>query len=146
MTPFLIIVDDAADTPTSYAKLIRDRVFKERDGGVGVILVENVLIENSLPRIKREARTHLRPDTAYLAGILIDLVEPTNKRAGEDLLRLLKADPELGSIPVVVFTGKYVEVDSPGLVALGATAVLQRDVSRERPPEFVTRILKAFNL
>lgn len=82
-----------------------------------------------------ELLEYLRLENRYIGGaphpklILLDLNMP--RKSGREVLRELKADPDLRRIPVVVFTTSSAEQDIVGSYDLGANSFITKPVSYE---------------
>jgi CheY-like chemotaxis protein len=79
----------------------------------------------------RRAR-EVRPDV-----ILLDVMMP--ELDGDEVTRALRADPELGSCPVVLFSS--VDEDDIEWRAVGANLFLQKPIDIRRLPEVVDGLL-----
>jgi CheY-like chemotaxis protein len=88
--------------------------------------------EEALAFLRREG-THAEAPRPAL--ILLDLNLP--KKDGRELLREIKADPDLQRIPVVVLTSSEAERDIVASYDLGANAYVTKPVELERFMEVV---------
>jgi CheY-like chemotaxis protein len=84
------------------------------DGAVALEVLDEVL-----------AGRHPRPDV-----VLLDLNMP--KASGVDVLRRVKGDPELRTIPVVVFSTSRSDVDVAVAYACGANAYVVKPLDLQR--------------
>ena len=126
---FLLVEDDE-----SHAELVRRNLAKER-------------VENTLDRVVdgAEALQYLRrqgpfADASRPDVILLDLKLP--KVDGHEVLRIIKADDDLRSIPVVVLTTSDAEADREQAYALNANSYLVKPIDFEQ----FRRIVKDLSL
>jgi two-component system, OmpR family, phosphate regulon response regulator PhoB len=138
VAPHILVVDDEPDL----LELVR---FNLSEGGYRVDCATSG--SAALERIRK-----LRPDLVVLDLMLLDM-------SGIEVCRQLRADAELGAIPVIVLTAKAEEIDrvvgfevgaddyvtkpfSPRELALRVRAVLRR----QRPDEDTERALQSGGL
>lgn len=111
----LLVEDNEAD-----ADLVREAI-------EGAKLIVNLAVvgdgEEAMAHLKREGHhaAAIRPDL-----ILLDLNLP--KKSGQEVLRELKADPDLGLIPVVVLTTSAADEDILRSYQLHANAYITKPV------------------
>lgn len=118
---------------------------------VNILLVEDnpgdvTLIEEALGRAKVRSRLHVVPDGKQAMEfvrrqgdhteaprpdlVLLDLDLP--RKHGQDVLREIKSDPDLGSIPVIVLTSSKSEEDIVKSYELHANAYVLKPVDFHR--------------
>lgn len=86
-----------------------------------------------------EALQQLKTSRCDLA--LVDLIMP--KRSGLELLRALRADPQLRMLPVVVVTAMNRESDRPWALKQGADEFMLKPVSLEELRRVIERHLQS---
>ncbi len=119
-TKTVLIIEDEADVRNFVARVLELEdydVLQAGDGEEGMRLV-------------REGRTGL---------VLLDLRLP--KRSGWEVLTLLKSEPGLSVIPVIVFTASAAVVQRERALKLGAADYLIKPLSAASLKETVARIL-----
>lgn len=72
--------------------------------------------------------------------IVTDIKMP--KKTGLELLRWLRAHPNCGSIPVVIFSASALATDVQQAYQLGASAFFQKPITLDKTMETVGRILE----
>jgi two-component system, chemotaxis family, response regulator Rcp1 len=106
-----------------------------KDGGVTNRLVVASDGEEALAYLRREgAHAH----DAEPGLILLDLNLP--RLDGRELLRILKSDPDLKRIPVVVLTTSTADVDVLNVYDLGGNCYIEKPVSFDSFTEVVRSI------
>jgi CheY-like chemotaxis protein len=126
---FLLIEDD-----DGHAELVQRSLHKER-------------VQNTLDRVKDGAAaiSYLRNEPPYEDAhrpdvVLLDLKLP--KVDGHEVLRIIKADPAMQSIPVVVLTTSDAEADREQAYALNANSYLVKPIDFDQ----FRRIVKDLSL
>jgi CheY-like chemotaxis protein len=123
----LLVEDDPGDalltTEALQAGKVTNNVYCVKDG------------EEALTFLRREGRyaDAPRPDL-----VLLDLTLP--RLDGREVLAVVKGDPELGRIPVVVLTASGAEEDIVRSYNLHANAYVTKPVDFERMKEVVRKI------
>ncbi len=118
-THVILMADDDADD-----RLLAQDALQESELEGQLHFVENGedLMDYLFHRGKYE-----QPGTAPRPGlILLDLNMP--RKDGREALREIKADPDLGRIPVVVLTTSKADTDIGGIYELGANSFISKPV------------------
>lgn len=127
--------------------------FHSKDGKRLILIVDDEMINREIlgnilqneydllfAKDGKEALDQIRENKDYLSLILLDLLMP--EISGMELLKLLKADPDMSHIPVMVMTSeKGAEVES---LNLGASDFLTKPYSQ--PEVVMARVLKTIEL
>ena len=119
-TKTILIIEDEADVRNFAVRVLEMEgyhVLQARDGEEGMKLV-------------REGRISL---------VLLDLRLP--KRSGWEVLVLLKSEPELSVIPVIVFTASAAVAQRERALKMGAADYLVKPLSAAGLKEAVNRVL-----
>src|SRR5690554_462507 len=116
----ILVVDDDEDD-----RMIIARALQQHRGQIGVVAVNDG--QEMVEYLRREgpyadARSYPRP-----ALILLDLNMP--RMNGMEALRLIKSDPEMRRIPVVILTTSDAEVDVKEAYNVGANAFVRKPVT-----------------
>jgi CheY-like chemotaxis protein len=120
----LLVEDSEAD-----ADLVREAI----EGG-------KLIVNLNVVRDGEEAMGYLRREGAHAAAVrpdlvLLDLNLP--KKSGQEVLREVKADPDLGLIPIVVLTTSAADEDILRSYQLHANAYITKPVEFE---SFITLV------
>jgi CheY-like chemotaxis protein len=126
--PRLLIVDDSA----SDARLLKDTLRDYTPPDFIHVVTDGQKALEFLHRRNRSGDVPLRPDL-----IIMDLNMP--KVTGQDVLEEIKADPELRSIPVIMFTSS----ENEGDVRRAYDAHVNCFVTKPMEPEGWTRVVAA---
>ena len=127
--------------------------FHSKDGKRLILIVDDEMINREIlgnilqneydllfAKDGKEALDQIRENKDYLSLILLDLLMP--EISGMELLKLLKDDPDMSHIPVMVMTSeKGAEVES---LNLGASDFLTKPYSQ--PEVVMARVLKTIEL
>jgi CheY-like chemotaxis protein len=126
LKPILLVEDDARDLELTLVALERSQLANEvvvlRDGA------------QALDYLKREGE-HAGRDEGKPAVVLLDLKMP--KVNGLEVLKTVRATPELRSIPIVMLTSSHEESDVVASYDLGVNAYVVKPVDFK---EFVAAI------
>lgn len=129
LRPILLVEDDPRDVELTLAALedlkVANRIVVARDGA------------EALEHLRREAGFAGRPPEDPVV-ILLDLKLP--KLDGLEVLRQVKADPRLRSIPVVMLTSSREERDLVDSYRLGVNAYVVKPVDFQQFGEAVRRL------
>lgn len=123
----LLLVEDSVADAKLVALALEEsgsttRVTRVEDGAEALELLDRVL-----------AGAVLRPDL-----VVLDLNLP--RVGGLDLLRRIKSDPDLRTVPVVVFSTSRADVDVAAAYACGASSYVVKPLDLHRFMEVVTSI------
>ncbi len=116
-----LIVDDSAAARAALARMLR---------GHGLAVAEAVSAEDALEYLARH-----RPDVVFMDHMMPGM-------NGFEAVKVIKADAELATVPVVMYTSRSGEVYVGQARALGALDVLPKEVK----PADLYRILRTLNL
>ncbi|MFC2022142.1 response regulator [Chloroflexota bacterium] len=119
-TKTVLIIEDEADVRNFAARVLEMEGYRVLQAGNG---------EEGI-RLVREGRINL---------VLLDLRLP--KRSGWTVLALLKSEPELSVIPVIVFTASAAIAQRERALKIGAADYLIKPLSAASLKEAVARIL-----
>ncbi|MEP6493904.1 MAG: response regulator [bacterium] len=128
----IVMADDDADD----RMLARDAMRESRLGNPFFVVEDGQELMEFLKRSGRYART----DVPRPGLILLDLNMP--RMDGRQALQLIKHDPELRSIPVVVLTTSKTEEDMLRSYDLGANTFITKPVTFDR----LVEIMRALGL
>ena len=123
----LLLVEDSVADAKLVALALEEsgsttQVTRVEDGAAALELLDRVL-----------AGEPLRPDL-----VVLDLNLP--RVGGLDVLRRIKSDPDLRTVPVVVFSTSRAEVDVAAAYACGASSYVVKPLDLHRFTEVVTSI------
>lgn len=123
----LLLVEDSVADAKLVALALEEsgsttQVTRVEDGAAALELLDRVL-----------AGEALRPDL-----VVLDLNLP--RVGGLDVLRRIKSDPDLRTVPVVVFSTSRAEVDVAAAYACGASSYVVKPLDLHRFMEVVTSI------
>lgn len=120
--PVVLLVDDSLADRT-----LTRRALEAAGGPVELRMAENG--EEALAYLRREGRFADPADSPRPDVILLDLNMP--RMGGDELLALLRGDPDLRCLPVVILTSSELHRDIHASYGGGANAYLVKPVTAE---------------
>ena len=143
----IIIVDDKTASSATLARGLKLTIEEITNGECSVELMEGAIITEALPILKKAVdRKHAEGFT--VAGFLFDLVDETRNipDAGALLLDEVKSDPDLKSIPVVIYTSKNRGFSMAELMKRGAKTAISRQTVDKTADDLGKQTLDAFEI
>lgn len=129
----LLVVEDS---PEDFEALVR--TFKKSNINVPLVHCESG--DDALDYLyRREKYSHLKQD-ALPSMVLLDLNLPGTD--GREILRTIKEDPSLQSMPVIVFTTSGSRMDIRQCYSLGANGYVQKPVSLKEMSVSMERLVQ----
>ncbi|MCX7049666.1 MAG: hypothetical protein NTX50_29790 [Candidatus Sumerlaeota bacterium] len=141
---YLVVVDDQRESKASVAHWLAQNIADLTGGQYQGKTIEGVRIPLAFPRIA-DVRTEIIGQGDSLDGLVIDLAEKGDTKAGFRLAELVRTDSDLSRLPIVIYTGKYMEIDYAWAQRL-KVIVIRRRATGGRGGELGAQILDAFGI